>query len=145
MGARSERARRRLLCSHRGRCIVYFATPALQAMVKVEFTYPPKSLHPSAAARAHHMRNEQGMSWEAIAAEVLNLPGQAPSLKAVRNAVARVEEQSGRVVPQLQYANCGRQKELTASQEVEGANPSASQPALPTITDAQAGELCGRA
>ena len=41
-------------------------------MVKVEFTYRPKSLHPTVAASAHHMRNEQGMLWEAIAAEVVN-------------------------------------------------------------------------
>lgn len=55
---------------------------SLQAMVKVEFTYHPGSLHPTEAARAHHMRYEEGMSWEAMAAEVVNLQGEKPSLKA---------------------------------------------------------------
>lgn len=86
-------------------------------MVKIEISLHPRSLHPSEAARAHHMRYEEQATWGEIAASTVNLQGQAPDEKTVRNAVARVVAQSKALIPQLKYKNCGRAKTLTPAQE----------------------------
>ena len=90
-------------------------------MVLIQVSLHPRSLHPSEAARAHYMRYEEFATWEDIAAEVVNLQGKTPSLKAVRCAVARVQALKKGVIPQLKYENFGRQEALTKDQEREAA------------------------
>ena len=88
-------------------------------MVKIEMSLHPSSLHPLEAARAHHMRHDLEMAWVDIAADTWNMQGKRPSLKCVRNAVARMEEQQFEAVAKLGYHRCGRKKELTTKQEQE--------------------------
>ena len=59
----------------------------------IEVVVHPRSLHPTEAARAYNMRHEEHMKWEEIAESTSNLEGHRPSLKCVRNAVARVSAQ----------------------------------------------------
>ena len=47
----------------------------------------------------------------------MNLQGETPSLKCVRNAVARVHEQRDALVPKCAYGNCGWLKDLTEKEE----------------------------
>ena len=88
-------------------------------MVKIEVVYHPRSLHPLEAARAYNMRHEEQKTWEEIAEDTVNLAGNPPSLKAVRNAVARVHQQREAIIPTLGYGNCGRHRHLTEKQEKE--------------------------
>ena len=94
---------------------------SILAMVLIQVSLHPRSLHPSEAARAHYMRFEELATWEHIADEVVNLQGKSPSLKAVRSAVARVQNLKKGVIPQLRYKNCGRHKVLTKEQERQAA------------------------
>ena len=65
------------------------------------------------------MRHEEQKTWEEIAEDTVNLAGNPPSLKAVRNAVARVHQQREAIIPTLGYGNCGRHRHLTEKQEKE--------------------------
>ena len=86
--------------------------------MKVEVTVHPQGLHPLVAARAYQLRTEDDMAWGDIAGEIVNMDGVRPSLKSVRNAVARVAEQSHKPVAELGYSRCGRRRELTRKQEL---------------------------
>ena len=87
--------------------------------MKVEVSVHPQGLHPLVAARAYQLRTEDDMAWGDIAGEIVNMDGVRPSLKSVRNAVARVAEQSHKPVAELGYSRCGRRRELTRKQELE--------------------------
>lgn len=109
-------------CSDAGSCFALDSPPQLSSdlfgkMVKLEAVYHPWSLHPLEAARAHHLRYEEGYTWQAIADETENLQGVAPSLKGVRTAVARVEAQRGALLPRTGYYRCGRKRILTEQEE----------------------------
>ena len=93
-----------------------FAGPVLSAMVKVVLSLHPQGLHPLQAAKAHRLRAE-GLSWADVVAQVKNLQGQTPAMHAVRNAVARIEDQPRAVYPQTKYENCGRRRLLSDADE----------------------------
>lgn len=87
------------------------------SMVLVSVSVHPSGLHPTEAARAHHLRHEEGLSWSSVSLEVVNVHGERPSVHAVRNAVAAVERGRGAGVVVSNYDKCGRKAILTEQQE----------------------------
>ena len=88
-------------------------------MVLVSVSLHPSGLHPTEAARAHHLRHEEGLAWPDICDEVLNLKGKKPSIHAVRNAVVGVERGRNSSVVYSNYDKCGRKAALTKAQARE--------------------------
>ena len=85
-------------------------------------TVHPKGLDPFQAAKAWHLRVQQGLPWKAVRSLVRTASNEAPGQDALEDAVARVDEQ--RCTPEFKksgvaksgYANCGRTPTLTPAQ-----------------------------
>ena len=76
-------------------------------MAVLKLTVHPRGLSPDMAAKAWFLRVKQHYAWSAIAQEVVNVQGEAPSLRCLRLAVARMSK-APRAMPKCKYANCGR-------------------------------------
>ena len=89
-------------------------------MPTVQVTLHPRGLHPIAAARAWHLSREEGMPIRDVCAEVVNMSGNTPSVKAVWRAIRSVDAIQGTgAIPSTKYANCGRPRKLARQQEVD--------------------------
>ena len=85
-------------------------------MVQVVLSLHPQGLHPLQAAKAHRLRAE-GVSWADTTRQVKNLQEKQPAMQAVRGAVARIDKQPKAVFAKTRYANCGRHRSLSESDE----------------------------
>ena len=83
----------------------------------------PKGLDPFQAAKAWHLRVQQGLPWKAVRLLVRTVSNKAPGQDALEDAVARVDarqhtpefKKSG--IAKTSYANCGRAPMLTPAQK----------------------------
>ena len=83
-------------------------------MVVVPVVIHPRGLHPMEAVRAWQLHREEGLPLTEVRAEVQNLAGGAPSVKAVWSAVQRVSAmRDGDLLPSSRYENCGRKEKLS--------------------------------
>ena len=74
-------------------------------MPTVQVTLHPRGLHPIAAARAWHLSREEGMPIRDVCAEVVNMSGNTPSVKAVWRAIRSVDAIQGTgAIPSTKYA-----------------------------------------
>ena len=76
----------------------------------------PKGLHPLQAAKAWVKHREEGMSLNAIIGEgeVVNMEGNAPTLKSLWTAIQRVDASGqDQFAQKSNYQNCGRSKVLS--------------------------------
>ena len=86
-------------------------------MVVIRISLHPKSLSPTEAAKAWHLRLFEELSWPAVQMEVTDLSGNKPGLHAIRDAVARVAKARPDQIATTSYHKCGRSAELTAEQQ----------------------------
>ena len=87
-------------------------------MPVVAVTAHPAGLHPLQAVKAHHKWKEEGISLDQIISEgeIVNLQGEVPGRTCLHVAIRRVADMSAEdYLPKSRYANCGRRKELQAS------------------------------
>ena len=100
--------------------VVVSALHRADTMVVVQVTLHPRGLHPTEAARAWYLHEEEGVSLRNVCKEVVNMSGMVPSVKAVWNAIEMVKSNQ-QSLPQTptKYANCGRKRKLTPLQEKE--------------------------
>jgi len=83
----------------------------------------PKGLDPFQAAKAWHLRVQQGLPWKAVRLLVRTVSNKAPGQDALEDAVALVDarqhtpefKKSG--IAKTSYANCGRASMLTPAQK----------------------------
>ena len=79
-------------------------------MVMVSVSCHPKGLHPLQAAKAWHMVREEGMPLRDVCQEVVNMQGGDAGLKAVWDAVKRIDQQHAMAmldsIPSCNYKNC---------------------------------------
>ena len=61
------------------------------AMPLVQTMLHPRGLHPTEAARAWHLHEEEGVVLRDICKEVTNMSGETPSVKAVCHAIRMVK------------------------------------------------------
>ena len=103
--------------------VVVSALHRADTMVVVQVTLHPRGLHPTEAARAWYLHEEEGVSLRNVCKEVVNMSGMVPSVKAVWNAIEMVKSNQ-QSLPQTptKYANCGRKRKLTPLQEKEVTN-----------------------
>ena len=88
------------------------------AMPVVQIMMHPRGLHPTEAARAWHLHEEEGVVLRDVCKEVTNLSGETPSVKTVWHAVRMVKAgQQKQSLPESKYGNCGRKRTLTLQEE----------------------------
>ena len=76
----------------------------------------PDGLSPLESVKAWYLHSQEGYTLAETAAEVVNIKGKEPGLKAVRNALKRVAANPGALNVETACKNCGRKKELTDDQ-----------------------------
>ena len=70
----------------------YLPEPALHALL-FQCVVHPKGLDPFQAAKAWHLRMQEGSPWKEVRARVHTMTGERPGQDAVEDAVQRVEPQ----------------------------------------------------
>ena len=71
--------------------VVVSALRRADTMVVVQVTLHPRGLHPTEAARAWYLHEEEGVSLRNVCKEVVNMSGMVPSVKAVWSAIEMVK------------------------------------------------------
>lgn len=83
----------------------------------------PKGLDPFQAAKAWHLRKQEGLPWKVVRFQVHTMSGTHPGMDAVQDAVGRVEAQRRTSkfrkagVASSGYARCGRTPLLSSEQK----------------------------
>ena len=88
-----------------------------------QYSIHPKGLDPFQAAKAWHLRVQEGLPWMQIRSMVRTASDAPPGQDALEDAVARVSAQRGTSefkrsgVARTGYSNCGRAPKLTLAQK----------------------------